>query len=152
VSAREDKLREMLAPTVEALGFELWGVEYLSQGRHSTLRLYIEAEAGVQVDDCARVSDQVGAVLDVEEPIGGEYTLEVSSPGMDRRLFTLDQCAAYSGEPVEVRLRRPFEGRRRVSGVLRGVEDGDIVVYADEHEYLLPFGDIEKARLIPRFE
>jgi ribosome maturation factor RimP len=94
----------------------------------------------------------VGAVLDVEEPIGGEYTLEVSSPGMDRRLFTLDQCAAYSGEPVEVRLRRPFEGRRRVSGVLRGVEDGDIVVYADEHEYLLPFGDIEKARLIPRFE
>jgi ribosome maturation factor RimP len=112
--AREDKLQALLAPTVEALGFELWGVEYLSQGRHSTLRLYIEAEAGVQVDDCARVSDQVGAVLDVEEPIGGEYVLEVSSPGMTGVCSPWSSVRPTAAKPVEVRLRRPFEGRRRV--------------------------------------
>ena len=150
MSAKEDQLQTLLRPTVEALGFELWGLEYLSQGRHSTLRLYIESEDGVQVDDCARVSDQVSALLDVEEPISSEYTLEVSSPGIDRRLFTLEQCAAYSGEPIEVKLRRPFEGRRKFSGILRGVEDQDLVVLVDEHEYLLPFGDIDRAQLLLR--
>ena len=87
MSAREEKLRDLLAPTVEAQGFELWGLEHHSQGRHSLLRLYIDAEAGVDVDDCARVSEHVGALLDVEEPISGDYVLEVSSPGVDRRLF-----------------------------------------------------------------
>nr|BBD50167.1 clustered with transcription termination protein NusA [Haliea sp. ETY-M] len=150
MSAKEGKLQTLLQPTVEALGFELWGLEYLSQGRHSTLRLYIEGEDGVQVDDCARVSDQVSGLLDVEEPISGEYTLEVSSPGIDRRLFTLEQCAAYAGEEVEIRLRRPFEGRRRFTGILRGVEEQDLVVLVDDHEYLLPFGDIDKAQLVLR--
>ena len=150
MSAREDKLHERLAPVVEALEFELWGLEYLSQGRHSTLRLYIESENGIQVDDCARVSEQVGAVLDVEEPISGEYTLEVSSPGMDRRLFRVEQCAAYVGEEIEVKLRRAFDGRRKFRGTLRGVEDGDIVVLVDDHEYLLPFGDVDRAQLVLR--
>ncbi len=150
MSAREDKLHELLAPVVEALEFELWGLEYLSQGRHSTLRLYIESENGIQVDDCARVSEQVGAVLDVEEPISGEYTLEVSSPGMDRRLFRVEQCAAYVGEEIEVKLRRAFDGRRKFRGTLRGVEDGDIVVLVDDHEYLLPFGDVDRAQLVLR--
>lgn len=150
MSTRERKLHALLQPTVEALGFELWGLEYLSQGKHSVLRIYIESENGVQVDDCARVSEQVGALLDVEEPVSGEYVLEVSSPGIDRRLFTLEQCAAYVGEPVEVRLRRPFEGRRRFSGVLRAVEEDELVVLVDDHEYLLPFGDVEKAHLLLR--
>lgn len=147
MSAREQKLQAMLEPTVTALGFELWGLEYLSQGRHSVLRLYIESESGVQVDDCARVSEQVGAFLDVEEPVSGEYVLEVSSPGVDRRLFTLKQCAAYAGEMVDVKLRRPFDGRRKFSGILRGVEEQDLVVLVDDHEYLLPFGDIDRAQL-----
>jgi ribosome maturation factor RimP len=150
VSAREQKLQAMLEPTVAALGFELWGVEHLSQGKHSVLRLYIESENGIAVEDCARVSAQVGALLDVEEPIKGEYLLEVSSPGIDRRLFTLEQCAAYSGEAVEVKLRRPFDGRRRFSGILRGVEEQDLVVLVDDHEYLLPFGDIDRAQLLLR--
>ena len=150
MSAREDRLTELLAPTVEALGFELWGLENLTQGKHSMLRIYIESENGVQVDDCARVSEQVGAVLDVEEPISGEYVLEVSSPGIDRRLFRLDQYAAYAGEEIEVRLRRPFEGRRKFKGVLRGTEESDVVVLVDDHEYLLPFGDIDKAQLVLR--
>jgi ribosome maturation factor RimP len=150
MSKREDKLRDLLAPTVEAQGFELWGVEQLSQGRHSLLRLYIEAEAGVSVDDCARVSEKVGAILDVEEPIAGDYVLEVSSPGIDRRLFRIDQYSAYVGEEIELRLRRPFEGRRKFKGTLRGVEDGDVVVLVDDHEYLLPFDEVEKAQLTLR--
>ncbi|MFK8042248.1 ribosome maturation factor RimP [Congregibacter brevis] len=150
MSARENKLQALLAPTVEALGFELWGTEFLIQGKHSVLRLYIESENGVQVTDCAAVSEQVGAVLDVEEPIGGEYTLEVSSPGVDRRLFRLEQYLAYVGQEVELRLRSPFEGRRKFKGILRGIEDDDIVLLVDDHEYLLPYGDVDRAQLTLR--
>ncbi len=140
----------MLEPTVEAMGYELWGVEYLSQGRHSLLRLYIESESGITVDDCAVVSEQAGSVLDVEDPISGEYTLEVSSPGMDRLLFRLEQYPGYVGEIVELRLRSPFEGRRKFKGILKGVEGEDVVVQVDEHEYLLPHSAVEKARIQPR--
>ena len=146
MSAREDKLHALLEPTVRALGFDLWGLEYLT-GKHSTLRIYIDGPDGIQVEDCARVSEQVGALLDVEEPISGEYVLEVSSPGLDRRMFRLDQFPAYVGEEIEVKLRRPFDGRRKFRGVLRGVENDDIVVLVDDHEYLLPFGDVDRAQV-----
>lgn len=147
MSGRDRKLQQLLQPTVEALGFELWGVEHLSQGRHSVLRLYIDRDAGISVDDCALVSGQVGAVLDVEDPIAGDYTLEVSSPGLDRRLFELEQYARFAGEQIDLKLRVPFEGRRRIQGILKGVEDEDIVVQVDDHEYLLPFDQVDKARV-----
>jgi ribosome maturation factor RimP len=150
VSARENKLQTLLAPAVEALGFDLWGIEHVAQGKHSLLRLYIDSENGVQVDDCARVSDQVGAVLDVEEPISGEYVLEVSSPGVDRRLFRLEQYGAYVGEELELRLRSPFEGRRKFKGILRGIEGEDVVLLVDDHEYLLPYGNVDRAQLMLR--
>ena len=89
MASREQKIEALLEPTIEALGFELWGLEYLSQGRHTLLRLYIDGENGVTVDNCAEVSRHVSGVLDVEDPITGEYTLEVSSPGVDRLLFRL---------------------------------------------------------------
>jgi len=149
VATKDRQIKELLESTVEALGFDLWGVEYLSQGRHSSLRIYIDAEAGITVDDCALVSSQVGSVLDVEDPITGEYTLEVSSPGMDRLLFELDQFPAYVGETVELRLRSAFEGRRKFKGVLKGIEGEDVVVQVDDHEYLLPYSTIEKARIQP---
>jgi ribosome maturation factor RimP len=152
VATKEQQIQALLEPTVEAMGFELWGVEYLSQGRHSVLRLYIEAEQGISVDDCAAVSGQVGSVLDVEDPIAGEYTLEVSSPGMDRLLFKLDQYPAYLGEYLELRLRTPFEGRRKYKGLLNGIEGEDVVIQVDDHEYLLPFSAIDRARVQPRFE
>jgi ribosome maturation factor RimP len=135
---------------VEALGYELWGVEYLSQGRHTVLRLYIEREQGITVDDCAAVSEQASSVLDVEDPITGEYTLEVSSPGMDRLLFRLEQYPAYVGEVLEVRLRTAFEGRRKYKGVLKGIEGDEVVVQVDDHEFLLPHSAIDKARIQPR--
>ena len=150
MATKDQQITDMLRTTVNALGYELWGVEYLSQGRHSTLRVFIDAEDGIGVEDCARVSEQVGSVLDVEEPISGEYTLEVSSPGMDRLLFRLDQYPGYVGEMVELRLRVPFEGRRKFKGILTGIEGEDIVIRVDDHEYLLPHGSIDKARIQPR--
>ena len=150
MATREQQLTELLEPTVEALGFELWGVEYVASGKHTLLRLYIDAEQGITVDNCAAVSEQVSAVMDVEDPISSEYTLEVSSPGMDRLLFKLDQYLAYVGEWVELRLRSPFEGRRKFLGVLKGIEGDEVVIQVDDHEYLLPHSAIDKARVQPR--
>jgi ribosome maturation factor RimP len=152
VSSKLEQLQALLAPVVEALGYVCWGVEYISQGRHSLLRVYIDHPNGILVEDCEAVSRQVSGVLDVEDPITNEYTLEVSSPGMDRPLFTLEQFAAHAGEQVKVKLRSPFEGRRNFQGLLRGVEDQDVVVQVDEHEYLLPIEMIDKANVVPRFE
>lgn len=146
------QLQVILAPVVEAMGFQCWGVEYVSQGRHSVLRVFIEHEQGISVDDCEAVSRQLSAVLDVEDPISGEYTLEVSSPGMDRSLFTLDQFVAYVGHQVKVRTRVAVEERRNFQGVLKGVEDQDVVVQVDQYEYLLPIESIEKANVIPVFD
>jgi len=140
----------MLQSTVAALGYELWGVEHMVQGKHSVVRVYIDSPSGITVDDCAALSDHVSSILDVEEPITGEYTLEVSSPGMDRLLFKLVQYFGYVGETVEVRLRSAIDGRRRYKGILKGIEGEDVVIQVDDHEFLLPYGAIEKARVQPR--
>ncbi len=150
MASREQKIEALLEPTIEALGFELWGLEYLSQGRHTILRLYIDGENGITVDDCAEVSRHVSGVMDVEDPITGEYTLEVSSPGVDRLLFRLDHYPLYVGEWIELRLRTPFEGRRKFKGTLKGIEGEDVVVQVDDHEFLLPHSAIEKAQVRPR--
>ncbi len=147
---KESRLIELLTPTVESLGFELWGLELLSPNRRATLRLFIEREEGVSVDDCATVSRHVSAVMDVEDPINGEYTLEVSSPGIDRLLFKPEQYALYVGEPIEVRLRLPFDGRRKFRGWLMGLENDDVIVRVDDHDYLLPLGAVDRARVEPR--
>lgn len=152
MSSKLEQLQAMLAPVVESLGYQCWGVEFISQGRHSVLRIYIDHANGILVDDCEVVSRQVSAVLDVEDPISSEYTLEVSSPGMDRPLFTLEQFAKHVGEQVKIKLRSPFEGRRNFQGLLRGVEEQDVVVLVDDHEFLLPIDMIDKANIIPRFD
>ena len=151
MSGKLTELEQLLIPVVEALGYRCWGIEFLSQGRHSLLRVYIDHDDGVTVEACADVSRQASAVLDVEDPISGDYTLEVSSPGMDRPLFTLEHYAAYIGEQVKIRLRVPYEGRRNIQGVIRGVEGDDVVVLVDEHEYLLPIDSIDKSQVVPRF-
>jgi len=152
VSSKLEQLQTLLAPVIEALGYEYWGLEFLSQGRHSLLRIYVDHANGILVEDCEKVSRQVSGVLDVEDPISNEYTLEVSSPGMDRPLFTLEQFAKHAGELVKIKLRSPYEGRRNFQGPLRGVEEQDVVVLVDDHEYLLPIDMIDKANIVPRFD
>ncbi|MBD2838674.1 ribosome maturation factor RimP [Pseudomonas sp. JM0905a] len=152
MSSKLEQLQALLAPVVEALGYQCWGIEFLSQGRHSLLRIYIDHENGILVDDCEKVSRQISGVLDVEDPISSEYTLEVSSPGMDRPLFTLEQFTAHAGELVKIKLRSPFEGRRNFQGLLRGVEEQDVVVLIEDREFLLPIELIDKANIIPRFD
>ncbi|MFA5678807.1 MAG: ribosome maturation factor RimP [Pseudomonas sp.] len=151
MSGKLTELEQLLIPVVEALGYRCWGIEFLSQGRHSLLRVYIDHPDGVSVEACAAVSRQASAVLDVEDPISGDYTLEVSSPGMDRPLFTLEQYAAYVGEQAKIRLRAPYDGRRNFQGVIRGVEGEEVVLQVEDHEYLLPIDSIDKSQIVPRF-
>ena len=148
MTRKEQELEALLAPTVRALGCEVWGLEYRPRGRNSALKLYIDSPQGVTIDDCERVSRQVSALLDVEDPIVHSYSLEVSSPGIDRVLFRPDQYLANVGEQIDVRLAFPFDGRRRFQGRLAGVEGDDVVVELEEDEVQLPIQQIQRARLV----
>lgn len=145
-----EHIQQLIEPAVVGLGFQLWGVQQISQGRHCTLRIYIDSENGITVDDCAQVSYQVSSILDVEDPIQSRYTLEVSSPGLDRALFTLEQYQRYIGSLVKVSLRVPFEGRRRFAGRLNGIEDEELIIQVDDQEYVLPFEMIEKGNVVSK--
>jgi len=136
---------------VHALGYELLGIEHLAQGRHSVLRLYIDSPDGIGVEDCERVSHQVSGVLEVEDPIKGQYTLEVSSPGVDRPLFKPAHYERFVGEVVSVRLARPLGDRRRFKGRLLALRDGAVVIEQDGVEVALPLEDIDKAHLVPQW-
>ncbi|MDF2446434.1 MAG: yhbC [Moraxellaceae bacterium] len=151
VSKKVEALTAMLAPAVAAVGFELWGLEFFQQGRRSVLRLFIDGPNGVGVDDCALVSHQASGVLDVEDPIAGEYTLEVSSPGWDRPLFNIAQFAQYVGNEISVRLASPVAGRRKFKGVLQLVKDGQIEMLVDGASVSIPFAAIDKANVEPNF-
>lgn len=143
------RIRDLIAPTVEALGLDLWGVEHVSQGKYSLLRIYIEnEEEGVSIDDCEKVSRQLSALFDVEDPIAGEYTLEVSSPGLDRPLFTIEQFQRYNGEMVSIRTRGPIDGRRKFKGTITEVVDQEIVLEVDGERHRIPHADIDKAVLV----
>lgn len=149
--ASKDKLLEQLIePVVQSLRFEFWGLELSGRGRHTLLRIYIENEDGISVDDCARVSRQISALLDVEDPITGEYTLEVSSPGMDRPLFRLDHYQRCTGEEVQIKLRLAYEGQRKFSGLLKGVEGDEVIIQVDDEEFCFPLETIDQARIKPR--
>lgn len=141
----------MLRPAVEEVGKELLGVEFVSAGKHSILRLFIDHENGINVDDCAEVSHQVSAILDVEDPISTEYSLEVSSPGLDRPLFEKPHFEAVVGETIEVRLGLPMNGRRKFKGLLEAVENDLLVVVVDGEHYELAISNVDKANLVPNF-
>ena len=148
----DDSLQELLRPVVESLGCELWGLELNSGGRRKMLRIYIDREeGGIDVEDCAKVSRQVSAVMDVEDPINGEYVLEVSSPGLDRPLYEIGHYQRLLGEDISLRLRYPYEGQRNYKGSLKAVEGDEIVLVVADHEYLFPVEGIEKANVVPRF-
>ena len=139
---------ELIDTTIQALGLDLWGVELLQQGKYSLLRIYIEREEGVTIEDCEKVSRQVGALLDVEDPIAGEYTLEVSSPGMDRPLFSIGHYSKYVGSEVDLKLRRPTDGRRKFKGQIIKVSGGIVGLLVEGSKYNLEFSDIEKANIV----
>ena len=142
-------LLELLAPVVQALGYELLGIEQLARGRDTLLRLYIDNEAGIGLDDCARVSDQVAGVLDVNDPIKGSYNLEVSSPGFDRPLFTLDHFRRFTGHMVRLNLHDKIAGRRKITGAITAVSENGIEINMDGVAYQVAAENIDKARLVP---
>ena len=147
VSKQVQKLNDMLDPTIEAMGYESWGIEYLSRGKESILRIFIDSDQGITVDDCARVSHQVSGILDVEDPIQGEYSLEVSSPGMDRPLFYLPQYENYLGRSVHIRLAVADNNRKNFTGVLAGTTDSAVKVEVDGESFEIDFDNIYKAHL-----
>jgi ribosome maturation factor RimP len=155
LNSRENQIESLLAPLVQGLGCELWGIEFMSQGRHSKLRIFIESAEGVTVEDCERVSRDVSDLLDVEDLMPESYTLEVSSPGLDRILFKAAHYEANIGAVIDVRLNFPLDGRKRIVGILAGLEDDEVIVRSQEkedEEYVLPLVNIHRARLVPQFD
>ena len=142
-------LLELLEPVVNALGFELLGIEQLSAGRETLLRLYIDSEAGINLDDCARVSEQVTGILDVNDPIKGSYNLEISSPGFDRPLFTLEQFRRFMGAVVRLQLHQKIAGRRKFVGEIVAVNENSVEISMEGSKFEIPAENIEKARLVP---
>lgn len=145
-----DRLTRLIEPVVVGLGYELAGVEFDSRLR--ILRVYIDSEKGILVDDCSRVSHQVSGLLDVEDPIPGKYHLEISSPGMDRPLFAPAQFERFQGSLVRVQLLRPMDGRRKFKARLVGVKGDKVVLEEEGAVFEIPFDSIDKARLVPEFE
>lgn len=145
----KEGLIALLEPTVAAMGFELADID-AHLGRRGLLRLFIDRQGGVTLDDCQRVSEQVGAFLDVEDPLPGSYVLEVSSPGFDRRLRTLGHFERFNGEPARIELKDAREGRRNLTGRLVGVEGGNVLLEMEGEVWRLPLNDIAVARLAPQ--
>ena len=149
------QISTLLAPTVESLGLQLLGIEYLPAPGGALVRLYIDvpqAESDarvVTIEDCEAVSREVSAQLDVEDPISGNYTLEVSSPGVDRPLFDAAQFARFTGERAKVGLKLPQDGRRRLTGTIVSVDGGTIVFDIDGQPFEVSADNIDKARLVP---
>ena len=145
-------LRVLLEPAIRTLGYELVDVEFAGSGWQAVLRVYIDSPDGVTVDDCVAVSRQVSAILDVEDPIAGHYTLEVSSPGLDRPLVKREDYLRYTGAIVKIRTSQAVLGRRNFTGLLVGMEGDTVILEMDKESFDLPFGNIEKARLVPQFK
>ena len=137
---------------VEPMGFELVGVEYFQRGGdQATLRIYIDHERGITLDDCTAVSHQLSGALDVEDPLPGHYDLEVSSPGLDRPLVFPEHYVRFAGCRARIRLTDKLEGRRKLEGVLMGLEQDGIKLRADGRDWLIPLASVESARLVPEF-
>jgi ribosome maturation factor RimP len=145
----QDELAKLLEPTVEGLGFELSDLEAKIGSQNGLLRLYIDNEDGISLDDCEKVSAAVSALLDVEDPLPGQYNLEVSSPGSDRTLTKLAHFERFTGETVKVQMRFPIEGRRRFRGKLLSADEKNIVVEVDGESHTLAMATIDIARLAP---
>jgi ribosome maturation factor RimP len=149
---RNTELTDLLAPVVADLGLECLGVEYSPSHGNSLVRVYIDAPGrAVTVDDCEAASRQISATLDVNDPIQSRYTLEVSSPGVDRPLFTPEQFARFIGQKAKLETNLPIDGRRRFNGAIRGVEGDTITMEQDGTDVRIAHANIHKAKLVPDF-
>jgi ribosome maturation factor RimP len=146
------KLAGLLQPLIEELGYEFVGLEHSSNPKSPVLVIYIDRPGGIAVEDCERVSREVAALLDVEDPIPGHYNLEVSSPGLDRPLFTLEHFERFRGETVKVSLFAPMDGRRKFKGRILATAVGKVTLEQDGAEVELDMGNIAKARLVPDYD
>ncbi|MCK5917610.1 MAG: ribosome maturation factor RimP [Cocleimonas sp.] len=144
----QDRLNDLIKTTTEGLGYQLWGYEYRPHSESALLRIFIEKESGIGVDDCASVSRQVGAVLDVEDIIPVAYILEVSSPGIDRVLFSHEQYEQYLGQQAKIRTRTPVDERRNFRGRLEKVTETHISILVDKQLYEIPFDVVDRTRLV----
>ncbi len=148
----QEEVIELLEPTVKALGYELIDIDLKLGGQDGLLRLYINSDQGISLDDCSVVSEQVSALLDVEDLIPGQYRLEVSSPGTDRVLRTEQHLQQFAGQRVKIQTHELIDGRKRFKGQLIGMRDELVVVEIDGSELEIPFDDIKQARLAPVFD
>jgi ribosome maturation factor RimP len=144
-----EELSRLLEPTIERLGYELADLELRLAGRDSVVRVFIDKPEGVGLEDCETVSRQVSALLDVEDPVPGHYVLEVSSPGLDRKLTKPAHYRRYVGDDIRVQLRFPVEGRRKFRGKLLAANEESISIEVDGQSHELPFTTIDTARLVP---
>ena len=145
-------LKQLLSPVIEALGFQLWGIEIENNKKVSLLRVYIDLiDTFISVDDCEVVSKHVASILDIERVFSGKYTLEVSSPGIERQLYDLAQYELFIGHEIALKLRFAHENRKNFKGCLHGVEGDEVVVQIESSEYLFPFENIDRANVIAKF-
>lgn len=143
------KFRRILAPVVESMGYELFGVEFAYGKSNASLRIYIDRPSGISIADCEQVSRQVSGMLDVEDVIPSHYVLEVSSPGLDRPLFEAEHFIRFRGHRVRMQLVAPFKGRRNVVGCILGLESNEVIIDSDGEAFSVPLENVKKARLIP---
>ena len=169
LSNKTQALQDLIAPAVQACNVDLWGIDFVPQGKRSLLRIYIDKAnqnntqpvmneegelvegQGIGVQDCVRVTQQVGAMLDVHDPISGEYSLEVSSPGWDRPFFQLSQMPAYIGQQIALRLISAVENRRKFQAKLIAVDlENEIIQVEVENQHVLEIDshNIDKSNLI----
>ncbi len=142
-------LTPLFEPVIESMGYELVGVEFVGGGGHGTLRVYIDRDEGVSIDDCASISHQISGILDVEEPIKQAYDLEISSPGIDRPLFKLADFERYVGSTAKIKMAVGVDGRKNFKGRLQGVADAKMVeIEVDGEVFSLPYADIARANLV----
>ncbi len=146
-----DHLLTLIEPIVEGLGYECVGIEYHPHPKHGLLRIYIDKTDGILVEDCSRVSHQISGVLDVEDPIQGNYQLEVSSPGADRPFFYVHQFEQFRGSTVLVNLYQSLDGRKKITGVIEDVKDEVITLREADQIFEVPFSAMSKARLVPEY-
>jgi ribosome maturation factor RimP len=146
------RLSQLLQPLIEELGYEFVGMEHSSNPKNPAVVIYIDRPEGIAIEDCETVSREVAALLDVEDPIPGHYNLEVSSPGLDRPLFTVELFVQFAGELVSISVYAPVDGRRKFKGAILAADEGNVTVEQDGAEVILEMSNIVKARLVPDYD